>query len=156
MTKQRKESNEEKQEEKSIEQELKESLMRVQAEYANFRRRTQEEKNSIREESIRSFATDLLSVLDNFQLALQVSENEKTQFHKGVELIYGQIITVLENYGVRRIQEEKFNPRLHEAIMTVTCDKPKGTIIEELQPGYILKDSVLRTAKVKVSGGKEE
>lgn len=132
--------------------ELKDSLARTQADYANYRRRTEEQQQQMKQLAAKSVLMDVIGVLDNLQLALTQSTQDDT-FHTGVEMIYSQLISMIEEHGAQRIEEDDFNPLLHEAILSEPSDKPKGTIIEVLQHGYRLGDTVLRTAKVKVSSG---
>ncbi len=135
--------------------ELTESLARVQADYENYRRRTAEQREQERERAAAHVIADILQVVDNLELALAQAK-EHDAFYKGIELVLGQLVSTLEAHGVERVPVEKFDPSLHEAILTEASKQPKGSIIEVLQPGYRLGDTVLRTAKVKLSKGAEE
>jgi molecular chaperone GrpE len=136
--------------------ELTESLARVQADYANYRRRVQQEQEALKQRAAQELIEDLLVVLDNLELALKQSSNENEGLRQGVELVLSQLLSTLEAHGASRVQTEKFDPAVHEAIMATPSKEPKGTIIEVLQQGYSLAGKVLRTAKVKVSTGQEE
>jgi len=141
------------------EEKLRESedrYLRLAAEYDNFRKRTAKQFATISESAIEDFALDLLNILDNFERALQV-DTEKTDaesLKKGIELIFGQFTDLLKKKGVEPFDSvgEKFDPNLHEAMMTVESDEhEEGVVVSEFSKGYKLKDKILRHAKVSVS-----
>ena len=134
--------------------ELIDNLKRLQAEFENYKKRVKKDTEALRNYERVELVKSLLPVLDSFELAIKNSRNLE-HFKKGVELIYAQLHTILENIGLREIKTigEKFNPEVHEALLLEESDKEKGIIIEELQKGYTLNNIVLRTAKVKVSKG---
>jgi molecular chaperone GrpE len=142
--------------------EITELLQRTQANFENFRKQQEKRMGDIREMAAKDMILQLLPVIDNFDLALRSahSQNNKTQntpeFIKGVELIYSQLLSLLEANEVEVIKTEKkkFDPYFHEAIMKVESDLPENSIVEEFQKGYILNDKVIRHAKVKISTGK--
>ena len=135
---------------------LKESLARTAADYANYRRRTEEQLENHKQQATKELINDLLDITDHLTLAINNTPEEKRdELCKGVELILGQLITILEKHGVERITIDEFDPHKHEAIIAVHHERPRGSIIEELQPGYTLKGIVLRTSKVKISKGPE-
>ncbi|RME32199.1 nucleotide exchange factor GrpE [Candidatus Woesearchaeota archaeon] len=139
---------------KSEQRELVEQLQRLQAEFENYKKRTEREFSEYRERVTGDVLTTILPVLDNFELALKNAKpEEKDGFYKGVELLYAQLAGVLHELGVEEIPTEgRFDPRLHEAMLTEEQQGvEKNTIIEVLQKGYRLKERVLRTAKVKVA-----
>jgi len=152
-----KKKTEEKKEKKSEGEELKETLQRVQAEFENYRKRTDKEKSEFVKIACSGIIKDILPVIDNFEVALKNTNNSE-EFVKGVEMIYAQLFELLEQTGLKKIDAEgkKFNPYVHEALMQEDSDKESGIIIEEFQSGYMLNDSVLRHSKVKVSKGKKE
>ncbi|MFH1275962.1 MAG: nucleotide exchange factor GrpE [Candidatus Woesearchaeota archaeon] len=85
-----------------------------------------------------------------------MNQNQK-DFCQGVELIYAQLKSLLENNNVKEIEAKgKFDPYLHEALMKVPADLPEGEIIEEFQKGYMLHGQVIRHTKVKISAGKKK
>lgn len=137
--------------------ELTDSLQRVQADFENFRKRAETEKQDFARYAKAETVLRLLPVLDNFELALKHTCSPK-EFEEGVKLIFSQLKSELENMDVRRIdtQDKKFDPRYHEALMADFSDKPKDTIIEEFQVGYTLGDRVIRPSKVKISKGPKE
>ncbi len=132
-------------------QELTYLLQSTQADFANFKRRTEEEKKDLKIYLKKEVITSLLPVLDMFELALKHKEN-KEEFIKGMEMIFAQFLATLENEGLEPIKDNKnFNPELHEAVITEESDKPEGTILDELQKGYKLSGKVIRCSRVKVS-----
>jgi len=138
-------------------EELKELLQRTQANFENYRKQQEKRIEDIREMASKEIILQLLPILDNFELALKSDNSQNTpQFIKGVELIYSQFFSIIEEKGIEVIQTEnkKFDPYFHEALMKVESDKPENTIVEVLQKGYLLNGKVIRHAKVKVSSGK--
>ncbi|MDD5331564.1 MAG: nucleotide exchange factor GrpE [Candidatus Nanoarchaeia archaeon] len=135
-------------------QEYKDILQRLQAEFENYRKRTEKEREDIIKYGNQELIIKLLPIVDSFELALN-NRKDKDQFVKGIELIYSQFTDTLEKEGVKKIKVlgEKFNPNIHEALLQEHSDKPEGTIIEELQSGYVLNNKVIRFAKVKLSNG---
>lgn len=137
-------------------EETKERLLRVQAEYDNFRKRTQREKEAALKYRAQEVIEELLPVMDNFERALQVEAKDEAAKNiiQGVDMIYRQLQTVLENQGVKEIKTdgEIFDPNLHQAIAQVNEEGfESGQITETLQKGYELKDRVIRPAMVKVN-----
>ena len=133
--------------------ELKETLQRLQAEFENYRKRTEEDKSKFVSIANKEIIQKIIPILDNLELALS-SSNEKNEFRKGIELIYSQIKEILQNEGVTTINTTgKFDPKLHEALIAEQSEKEPGTILEELQKGYIIKDTIIRHAKVKIAKG---
>lgn len=137
-------------------QEQQQRTLRVQADFDNFRRRTQKEKEDLGKYASSKLITELLPVIDNFERALQASEEnpEFESFSKGVSMIFRQLESVLATEGLSAMKSvgEPFNPEYHQAIMQVESDEyEEGIVVEEVQKGYMLKDKVLRPAMVKVS-----
>ncbi|GAA0295747.1 molecular chaperone GrpE [Gracilibacillus halotolerans] len=136
--------------------EMEERLLRVQAEYDNFRKRSQREKEASLKYKSQDVIEELLPVMDNFERALQVEAHDEAAKNiiQGVDMIYRQLHTVLENQGVSEIKTvgEVFDPNLHQAIAQVNEEGfESGQITETLQKGYQLKDRVIRPAMVKVN-----
>ena len=146
----------EKQEKKDESLVIKELLQRKQAELENYRKQVEKRFIEAKEFATKDIILQLLPILDNLDLALK-SNTHTSEFVKGVELIYSQFFSVLENNGVRPIDSLKneFDPYLHEALMKVDSEEPENTIVEELQKGFMLNDKVIRHTKVKVSSGKK-
>ena len=129
-------------------------LARLQAEFDNYRKRAAKENSDFREYAVAEAARSLLPVIDNLALATKNASARPEDFRKGVELIHKQLQSALEKMSVQRIpaQGEPFDPRLHEAIEMVESDKvPDHHVLEELQPGYRMKDRLLRPAMVRVA-----
>ena len=127
-------------------------LQRLQADFENFRRRVNKEKEEFHKYASESLICSLLPILDNFERAIAAGEGGNLL--SGVEMIFRQLKEILEKEGLCSIQAVKteFDPNRHEAVMTVENDEhPDNTVIEEFQKGYLLKDKVIRPAMVKVS-----
>lgn len=131
-------------------------LLRLQAEFDNYRKRTQKEKAEIIKYASEHLIEELLPVLDNFERAAssaQLNPDLKT-FSQGVDLIFRQLQTALGKEGLKMIEAmgQPFDPNLHDAVLRVESDEhPENTVVEELQKGYYLKEKVLRPSMVKVS-----
>lgn len=128
-------------------------LARMQAEFDNARKRAAKEQQDFRDYALVDTIKSIIPVLDSFDRALKTSP-EKSEFHAGVELIQKQLVDALTKLGVKPISAkgEQFDPRYHEAIeMVDTEDADDHQVLEELQPGYRLKDRLLRPAMVKVA-----
>jgi len=129
-------------------------LQRLQADFVNYRKRSEREKAEMTTRGKIKLCSSLLPVLDNFERALRAEENE-SDFYKGVEMIYNQLMKSFSEQGIEEIiaKGEEFNPEYHEAIMRVESDEfEEGTVTEIVQKGFILDDRVIRPAMVKVAG----
>ena len=127
----------------------KEKFLRLQAEFANFQKRTEKERGEILKNANADLISQMLEVLDNFDLALKHNED------KGVKLIYDDLFRILEKQGLMLIKTDgKFYPQFHEAISQEEGEE-EGVILEEFQKGYLLNCKLLRAAKVKISTSKE-
>ena len=131
-------------------------LLRAQADFDNFRRRTRQEKEEFAKYASLKLVEQLLPVVDNFDRALAVGRDSKDYdaLLKGVDMIFRQLDQVLANEGLKAMDAvgQPFNPEFHQAIMQVESDEhEEGIVVEEVQKGYMLKDKVLRPAMVKVS-----
>lgn len=132
---------------------LRDAFQRLQADFANYKRRQEKEKQDIYKYASESLITKLLSVLDNFDRALEGADNEDA-FVQGVILIKNELNNILENEGLEEIKSnnEPFDANLHHAVfMEENGEIPSEHIIETFQKGYKLKDKVIRPAMVKVS-----
>ncbi|HIV75112.1 MAG TPA: nucleotide exchange factor GrpE [Candidatus Pseudogracilibacillus intestinigallinarum] len=134
---------------------LKDRMLRIQAEYDNFKRRTNEERLAERKYQSEKLAIALLSVLDNFERALQVEITEENKgLMDGMQMIYNQFAEALQSEEITAINavNEQFDPNIHQAVMQVEDESVESNIVvEELQKGYMLKDKVIRPAMVKVN-----
>ena len=136
-------------------EELEDRVKRQMAEFENFRKRTEKEKTAMFETGAKSVIEKILPVVDNFERGLAaVPENEKDGgFAQGMEMIYKQLMTELENMDVKPIPAvgEEFNPDFHNAVMQVESEEyESGVIAQELQKGYTYRDSVVRHSMVAV------
>jgi len=134
---------------------LEDKRVRQLAEFENFRKRSEKEKSQMFEIGAKTVIEKILPVIDNFERGLQgVPEEEKdAPFVQGVELVYKQLLTVLEELGVKPIEAvgQEFDTNLHNAVMMVDDDTlESGTVAEEMQKGYLYKESVVRHSMVKV------
>lgn len=137
-------------------QELNDKLMRTIAEFDNFRKRSEKEKNAMFEIGAKAIIEKILPVIDNFERGLDsISEEEKgSAFAQGIEQIYKQFVNVLDDAGVKVIESvgKEFDPNLHNAVMHVEDDSLGENIVaEEFQKGYMYKESVVRHSMVKVA-----
>ena len=136
--------------------ELNQRYIRLVADFDNYRRRTTQEKSELADYTLANMFTRLLPVVDNFERALAAAEvNEQIKgYLKGMEMVYTQLMECLNKEGLAVIQAvgEPFDPKKHEAIMTVATDEvEEDTVIEELQKGYTFKDKVIRPTMCKVA-----
>ena len=135
--------------------EMKDLLQRTQANFENYRKQTEKRIKDIRSMASRDIILQILPVIDNFELAMKSADanTSNDDLLGGVELIYSQLFSVLENNGVGIIKKKEFDPFYHEALMKIDSKLPENTIVEELQKGFILNDKVIRHTKVKISSG---
>ncbi len=136
-------------------EELNDRLLRNMAEFDNFRKRSEKEKSQMFEIGAKDIIEKILPVLDNFERGLAaITEEEKdTAFAQGVEQIYKQFVTVLEDSGVKAIEAvgTEFDPNFHNAVMHGEDEElGENMVAEEYQKGYMYKDSVVRHSMVKV------
>ena len=142
----------------ALEAQLKEKsdrILRLQADFENFRRRTAKEKEELAAVITQNLLTDLLPLLDNFERAMAVEQTDGEAFQKGVEMIFTQLREVLDKHGLEGIEAEgkPFDPNVHQAVMRVeNPDVEDGTITQVLQKGYQAKGKVIRPAMVQVAG----
>lgn len=129
-------------------------LLRLQADFENFRRRSRQEKDDFYKYASEQLVIALLPVLDNFGLALATEGDSIEGFKAGVQMIHRQLLDVLAAEGVTPIQAmgEPFDPTRHEAVaQDDSGEHPANTIVEEFRKGYCLRDKVIRPAMVKVA-----
>ena len=137
-------------------EELSDKLLRQMAEFDNFRKRTEKEKSAMYEIGAKDIIEKLLPVVDNFErgLAAVPEEQKEDAFVTGMEMIYKQMMTMLEGVGVKPIEAvgQEFNPDLHNAVMHVEDENVgENVVVEEFQKGYTYRDSVVRYSMVKVA-----
>ncbi|MDK2877911.1 MAG: molecular chaperone GrpE [Thermoanaerobacteraceae bacterium] len=134
--------------------EYKNRWYRAQADFDNFRKRTQKEIQDIHLYAGEQLIKDILPVVDNFERAMDSIEDREGPIYKGIQLIYQQLKNVLEKYDVKEIdaQGKTFDPRFHEAVMQVESQEYENdTVIEVLQKGYLFHTKVIRPSMVKVA-----
>lgn len=135
--------------------ELYDKHLRLMAEYDNFKKRTQKEKEELGTFAVSATIEKLLPVIDNFERALDsVSEEEKNTFSEGVEMVYRQMMEILNKMGVSEIEAVgcEFDPEIHNAVMHVDDDTQDANIVvEQFMKGYKYKDKVIRYSMVKVA-----
>lgn len=134
-------------------QDLMDKFMRLQADFANYKRRTEAQKTEYVELGVKKIVNDLLPVLDNFERALDSIE-EKDSTYDGILMIKNQLTDVLKKEGIVEMKAlgEEFDPTYHHAVLTEDSDEyDSGHVIEVLQKGYLINDKTLRPAMVKVS-----
>lgn len=126
---------------------------RLYAEFQNFRRRTDKEKNDIYAFANEKFAMGLLEVVDNFERAMEHGSESDPKFAEGMQLILKQLQGVLEKNNVEEIeaQGKPFDPNYHNAVMTEAAEAESGTVTKVLQKGYMLNKKVIRPSMVAVA-----
>ena len=134
---------------------LEDRVKRQMAEFENFRKRTDKEKQAMFDTGAKSVIEKILPVVDNFErgLATVSEESKEDPFVDGMNRIYKQLMTELENIGVRPIEAvgQEFDPNLHNAVMQVESDEyESGVVAQELQKGYTYHDMVVRHSMVGV------
>lgn len=145
--------NQDLEEQKKKADEYVDSLKRNMAEFDNFKKRMNKEKESLYTTILSDVISNLLPVIDNFENAKDAECTDET-YKTGVSMIYNQLIELLKKQGVEKIPDigETFDPDIHEAVMSV-MDESKGEkeIVEVFRTGYRLKDKVVRHSLVKVA-----
>jgi molecular chaperone GrpE len=133
--------------------EIQDLLQRRQAEFENYRRRSERERGELLEFAAMDTVKALLPILDDFERALKLEGSGK-EYAKGMELIYQRLSEAMKKLGLEPISSDVpvFNPHIHHAVeMVDTKDHPDQTILEEYQRGYYFKGRLLRPAMVKVA-----
>ena len=138
-------------------EDLIDTLQRVQADFANFRKRATREQESLVERAGERIVRELLPVLDDLERALEAAaDHEEAKLEEGVKLVHRQLEQLLQREGLAPIETDgRFDPHVHEALLAQPSAADEGSVIEVLQKGYRLGDRVLRPARVVVAGPKE-
>lgn len=136
-------------------EELEDKVKRQLAEFENFRNRTEKEKSSMFEIGAKSVIEKILPIVDNFERGLSgLSKEEKeAPFAAGMQMVYKQLLTELDNLGVKPIEAvgREFDPNLHNAVMQVESEEfESGVVAQEMMKGYTYRDSVVRHSMVAV------
>ena len=137
-------------------EELTDKVKRQMAEFDNFRKRTEKEKSQMYDMGAKTIVEKILPVIDNFErgLAAVPEDNKEDAFVVGMDKIYRQMLTVLEEAGVKPIEAlgAEFDPMFHNAVMHVEDETlGENVVAEELQKGYMYRDTVVRHSMVKVA-----
>ena len=135
--------------------ELKNQVLRIQADFANYQKRARQQADEVRTYAIGSLAQDVLGGIDNLERAIEALRASANQgITSGLDMVQKQLLGTLAKYGVEPIAalEQPFDPNFHEAIMQQpSAEHPEGTVVAELGKGYKIHDRVLRPSKVAVS-----
>ena len=140
-------------------EEVRQHVLYAQAETQNVRRRLEQEKQNAQAYAATSFARDILSVKDNLERALSTIGDDLRGDERlkglitGIEATGREIDSVFQRHGITRVQSvgEQLDPNRHQAMLEVPSDQAPGTIVQELQPGYMINDRLLRPALVGVA-----
>ncbi len=136
---------------------LREQMIRALADLENIRRRAQQERSETIEYANERLLREILPIIDDFRRSVDAGGQSKDfeSFYQGVSMIDGKLQKLLESQKVKKMETvgSEFDVNLHDAMMRQPSDAPEGTVIGELEPGYMYGDKVLRHAKVIVSAG---
>ena len=132
-----------------------EQLRRSQADFLNYQKRTRAQSDADRTYAAAPLAIDLIAVLDNFERAIDAARQSGSEaIITGLDMVHRQLVEALAKHGVEPIRAlgEAFDPNRHEALMQqADPERPEGTVVNEINRGYILRDRVLRPSRVAVS-----
>jgi molecular chaperone GrpE len=133
-------------------------LKRVAADFDNYRKRALRDQEALVARAHERLVKELLPVVDDLERALVAAEeHEEAKLEEGVKLVHRQLAQLLEREGLAPVDTDgKFDPHVHEALLTQPSAAEEGSVVEVLQKGYRLGDRVLRPARVVVAGPKEE
>jgi molecular chaperone GrpE len=136
--------------------ELMDTLQRVQAEFDNYRKRSARDQESLVARAHERLVKELLPVLDDLERSLEAAEaHEEAKLEEGVALVARSFADVLRKEGLQEVSTEgKFDPHVHEALLSQPSEAAAGSVIEVLQKGYRLGDRILRPARVVVAAPK--
>ena len=138
-------------------QEHLDDLKRLAAEFENYKKRTAREQASLSARAAERLVKELLPIVDDLERALVAAEeHQEAQLEEGVRLVHRQLAAALEREGLAEIEVDgKFDPHVHEALLSQPSEADEGSVIEVLQKGYRLGDRVLRPARVVVAAPKD-
>ena len=131
------------------------NLQRLKAEFDNYRKRAAREQESLVARAHERLVKELLPVLDDLERALEAAEaHEEAKLEEGVALVARSFADILRKEGLEEVSTEgKFDPHVHEALLSQPSEEEQGTVLQVLQKGYRLGDRVIRPARVVISGG---
>ena len=139
--------------------EFKDKWMRTLAEFENFRRNAQKDKQDWLKYANEKIILEVCDVLDNFERALssEINEANYNSYVKGVEMIFQQLNSVLKKNNVIKIESlgKEFDPNYHEALSSIPAPEPENTVVAIIQNGYMIGEKVIRASRVAVSNGNE-
>jgi molecular chaperone GrpE len=133
--------------------ELEDRLLRLAADFDNFKKRAARERQEYVALANERLVKDLLPILDDLERALSAAEDhEEAQLEEGVRLVHRSLASLLERNGVREIATEgRFDPHVHEALLSQPSEAEEGSVIDVVQKGYTIGDRVVRPARVIIS-----
>ncbi len=135
--------------------EVNDKYLRLYSEFDNYRKRTGKEKTDLIRFGGEDIIKAMLSIVDDFERALEAMQNHDEVHKEGIQLIYNKLVSTLQQKGVKTISAkgEKFNEEFHEAVgqMAAPSETEKGTVFAEVEKGYLLHDKVIRYSKVIVA-----
>lgn len=152
VTKDKKNLKESKKQEE--EENLNTRLLRLQADFLNYKNRTEKEKSSTYGNAVADVIEDLLPIIDNLERALKTDTSKDNSFKEGIEMIYNQFICVLEKRGLKEIEalHKPFDHNIHYGVsFDSETEQEDGTVIEVFQKGYTVKEKVIRPSMVKIA-----
>ena len=134
------------------------ALQRLKAEFDNYRKRAAREQQSLAARAAESLVKDLLPILDDLERALEAAaQHQEAQLEEGVRLTHRALAALLERNGVKEIETgAKFDPHVHEALLTQPSEAEEGSVIDVVQKGYTLGERVVRPARVVVAAAPPE
>jgi molecular chaperone GrpE len=132
-------------------------LKRLAADFDNYRKRVARDQAALSARAAERLVKELLPIVDDLERALEAAEeHEEAKLEEGVRLVHRQLASVLEREGLAEIETDgKFDPHVHEALLSQPSEADEGSVIEVMQKGYRLGDRVLRPARVIVAAAKE-
>lgn len=145
------------QEEDAAKEEIKnlnDRLLRLQADFLNYKARTEKEKTSTYSNAVSDLISDLLPVADNLERALAAEKQEGSPFKEGVQMVYNQMMGILEKKGLKEVESlhKPFDHNVHYGVAFEASDEYEdGTIIDVLQKGYTVSDKCIRPAMVRIA-----
>ncbi len=137
---------------KTLAEERLSKLKYLQADFDNYRKQFEKEKEQIIKLANESLIKELLVILDDFESSIKLSENEENK--EGIKLLHKKFFNILEKHGLKKIESlgKKLDPNFHEVLYKELSEHDDDNILEEIQKGYILSSKVIRASKVKISG----
>ena len=158
MTEEQVEQQEEQAEEQQPEQEVDDRLLRLAADFENYKKRAARERSEYIALANERLIAELIPILDDLERALSAAEeHQEAQLEEGVRLVHRSLASLLERNGVKEIETDgKFDPHVHEALLSQPSDSEEGSVIDVVQKGYTLGDRVVRPARVVIAAAPEE